>query len=222
MTMHRATVANGVHEILSEIAFPVVISSFGACEVTHRPKTAVGRVEVLATGVIALPSPSERGQKGPTRVDVPAGDISFSTAPSLGRGDLGAPAPTAVSPTDLLLTEQADVDLRAEGHTPEEGFASADGVPRAEEHAPAGAPQPVDTGSPRVEDVPLPEAAPQLHERIRAVLHRHEAIWSSQALGAIKAIRHHIELSPGAKPVRVPPRRAGPKSCKAEAAEIER
>jgi len=47
-------------------------------------------------------------------------------------------------------------------------------------------------------------------------------MWSGQALGAIKATRHHIELTPEAKPVRVPPRRAGPKAREAEAAEIER
>ena len=47
-------------------------------------------------------------------------------------------------------------------------------------------------------------------------------MWSGQALAAIKATQHHIELSRGAKPVRVPPRRAGPKAREAEAAEIER
>jgi len=44
MTMHRATVANEVHEILPDIAFPVVISNLGDCEVTLRPEMAVGRV----------------------------------------------------------------------------------------------------------------------------------------------------------------------------------
>jgi len=47
-------------------------------------------------------------------------------------------------------------------------------------------------------------------------------MWSGQALGAIKATRHHIELTPGANPVRVPPRQAGPKAREAEAAEVER
>jgi len=62
MTMYRATVANGVHETLPDIAFPVVISNFGDCEVTLRPKTVIGRVEVLTTGVIALPArPSADG-----------------------------------------------------------------------------------------------------------------------------------------------------------------
>ena len=79
----------------------------------------------------------------------------------------------------------------------------------------------MDTGPPRVADVPLPEAAPHLHERFRAVLHKHEAMWSGKALSAIKATRHHIELTLGAKPVRVPLQRAGPKAREAEAAEIE-
>jgi len=51
MTMYRATVANGVHEILPDIAFLVVISIFEDCQVTHRPKTAVGRVEAEAAEV---------------------------------------------------------------------------------------------------------------------------------------------------------------------------
>jgi len=70
-------------------------------------------------------------------------------------------------------------------------------------------------------DAPLPEALPHLHDRIRAVLRRHEAMWSGQALGAFKATRHHMELTPGAKSVRVPTRQAGPKALEAEAAEVE-
>jgi len=98
-----------------------------------------------------------------------------------------------------------DEDPRAAGHVSEGGVArvkeDAEGAgPSAE-----GAPQPRHSGPPRVEDVPLREAEPQLHERIRTVLHRHKAMWSGQAMGAIKATRHHIELAPGAKPVRVPP-----------------
>ena len=64
MKMHRATVANGVFAILPDIAFPVVISSFEDWEVLLRPKTAVGRVYVLATGVITFPSPAARGRAG--------------------------------------------------------------------------------------------------------------------------------------------------------------
>ena len=77
MTMYRATVANGVHEILPDIAFPVVISNFGDCEVTLRPKKAIGRVEVLKTGVIALPARPSAGCGDPVRVDVPARDPFF-------------------------------------------------------------------------------------------------------------------------------------------------
>ena len=220
--MHRATFANGVHEILPEIASPVVISNFGDCEVTIRPKTAVGRVEVLATGVIVFPSPATRGRAGPTRINVPADNPSFCTAPSPRVGGRATPAPTAAGPTDPLCTVQGDEDARASGHVPEGGVARVEEDPRGAGPSPAGAPQPGHTGPPRVKDVPCPEAEPELHERIRAVLHLHEAIWSGQALGAIKATRHHIELAPGAKPVRVPPRRAGPKARDAEAAEIER
>jgi len=222
MTMHRATVANGVHEILLDIAFLVVISNFGDCEVTLRPKTAVGPVEVLATGIIALPSPAARGRAGPTRIDVPEENPSFCAAPSLSLGDRATPTPAAVGPTDPLCMVQEGEDPRVAGHVPQGGAAWVEEDPRGEGPSPAGAPEPGHTGPPRVEDVPLPEAEPELQDRIRAMLHRNEAMWSGQALGAIKATRNHIELSPGAKPVRVPPRRAGPKARQAAAAEIER
>ena len=204
MTMHRATVANGVHEILPDIAFPVVLSNFGDCEVTLRPKTAVGRVEVLATGVIALPSPADTGRDGPTRVEVPVDKPSFCAARSPGGGGRASPAPSAGDPTELLLSDQAGEVPRTEGHIPAEEPEATDEGPGTEGHTPAGTPGGADTGPPRVADVPLPEAAPHLRERIRAVLHKHEAMWSGQALGAIKATRHHKELTPGAKPVRVP------------------
>ena len=104
VTMHRATVAIGVHEILPDIAFPVVISNFGDSEVTLRRKTAVGRVEVQATGVIAFPSPAARGRAGPTRIDVPADNSSFCAAPSTSVGGRATPAPTAAGPTDPLCS----------------------------------------------------------------------------------------------------------------------
>jgi len=158
--MHRATVAHGVHEILPDIAFPVVISNFGDCEVTLRPKTAVGRVEVLATGVIALPSPAARGRAGPTRIDIPADDPSFCAAPSPTVGNRATPAPTAAGPTDPLCTVQEDEDPRAAGHVPDRDAARVEEDPRGAGPSPAGAPQPGHTGPPRVEDVPLPEAEP--------------------------------------------------------------
>jgi len=204
MTMYRATVANGVHEILPDIAFPVVISNFGDCEVTLRPKTAIGRVEVLTTGVIALPARPSADGGGSVRVDVPARDPSFCAPRPADAGAAAELAPTAAVDGALLVAEPTTGRGRLEGDFPEE------------------APEPPAPNPPRVADVPLPEAPPHLHERIRAVLRRHEAMWSGQALGAIKATRHHIELTPGAKPVRVPPRRAGPKAREAEAAEVER
>jgi len=221
MTMHRATVANGVHEILPDIAFPVVLSTFGACKVTLCPKTAVGRVEVLTTCVIALPSPADAGRDGPTRVEVSADDPSFCAARSPSGGGRASPAPSAGDPTEMLLSNQAGEGPPTEGHIPAEKPEATGEGPRTEGHTLAGTPGALDTGPPRVADVPLPEAAPHLHERIRAVLHKHEAMWSGQALGATKATRHHIELTLGAKPVRVPLQRAGPKARAAEAAEIE-
>jgi len=117
---------------------------------------------------------------------------------------------------------EEDEEPRASGHIPKGSAARVEEDARGAGPSPAGAPQPKHTGPPRVEDVPLPEAEPELHERIRAVMQRHESMWSGQALGALMATRHHIELAPGAKPVRFPPLRAGPKAREAEAAEIER
>jgi len=204
MTMYRATVANGVLEILPDKAFPVVISNFGDCEVTLHPQTAVGRVEVLNTGVIAVPARPSAGGGWPMRVDVPACDPSLCGFHPADAGTPVVPISTAAARGDLLMAETSAGADGPEGDPPKEG------------------PEPAAPSPPRVADVPLPEAPPHLHDGIRAVLRRHEAMWSGQALGAIKATRHHIELTPGAKPVCVPPRRAGPKAREAESVEVER
>ena len=203
MFMYRATVINEVQEILPDIAFPVVISNFGDCEVTLRPTTAICRVEVLNTGVIALPARPSAGGGGPMRVDVPARDPSFCGSRPADEGSPAVPLPTAAVHGDLLMAELPEGAGGPEGDPPEE------------------APEPAAPSPSRVSDVPLPEAPPHLHDRIRAMLRRHEAMWSGQALDALKATMHHNELTPGAKPVRVPPRRAGPKAREAEAAVVE-
>lgn len=55
LTTHRATVANGVHDILAGVSFPVVVSNFGAGPFQLRAKANLGYIEPLSTGVIALP-----------------------------------------------------------------------------------------------------------------------------------------------------------------------
>jgi len=162
------------------------------------------QVEVLNTGVIALPARPSAGGGGPMRVDVPARDPSFCGVHPADAGTPVVTTPTATARGDLLMAEPP---------------VGADGP---EKDPPKEGPEPAAPSPPHVADVPLPKAPPHLHDRIRAVLRRHEAMWSVQAMGVIKATRHHIEITPGAKPVRVPPRRAGPKAREAEAAEVER
>jgi len=163
MTMYRGTVANGVHEILPDIAFPVVISNFGVCEVTLRPKTAIGRVDVLSTGVIALPAHPSAGGGDSVRVDVPARDPSICAPRPADAGASAAPAPAAAVDGALLVAE------------PTTGTGGLEGDP------PGEVPEPSAPSPPRVADVLLPEAPPHLHERIWAVLRRHATMWSGQA-----------------------------------------
>jgi len=73
-----------------------------------------------------------------------------------------------------------------------------------------------------VEDVDLPDADPALHTRIRHMLGQHQAMWTGQALGVIKATQHRIDLNARARPVRFAPRRAGHTAREAETAEVKR
>jgi len=73
-----------------------------------------------------------------------------------------------------------------------------------------------------VEDVDLPDADPALHTRIRNMLAQHQAMWTGQALGVIKATQHRIDLNAGAWPVRFAPRRASHTAREAETSEVKR
>jgi len=73
-----------------------------------------------------------------------------------------------------------------------------------------------------VEDVDPLDADPALQTRIRHMLGQHQAMWTGQALGVIKATQHRIDLNAGARPVRFAPRRAGLTTREAETAEVKR
>jgi len=73
-----------------------------------------------------------------------------------------------------------------------------------------------------VEYVDLPDADPALHTRIRRMMGQHQAMWTGQAPGVIKATQHRIDLNDGARPVRFAPLRAGHTARKAEKAEVKR
>ena len=60
---------------------------------TLRPETAIGRVEVLKTGVIALPARSSAGYGDPVRVDVPARGPSFCAPRPADAGGLDGTRP---------------------------------------------------------------------------------------------------------------------------------
>ena len=78
-----------------------------------------------------------------------------------------------------------------------------------------------DEGKLSVEDIDLSTVPREFHEEIREMLRKHEDMWSGH-LGEIGAVRHRIEVQVGAKPIAVPPFRAGPKQRELEIAEVER
>lgn len=72
-----------------------------------------------------------------------------------------------------------------------------------------------------VNDIPLDEVKEKHHAKIRAMLRKHESMWSGH-LGAIKATEHRIELSQGAQPVRQAPYRSGLKQRDYAKSEIDK
>lgn len=60
------------------------------------------------------------------------------------------------------------------------------------------------------DDIDLSGVDKSYHKRIRAMLRKHESMWSAQ-LGEIKITEHRIDLKPGSRPFKAQPRRSGPK-----------
>jgi len=54
-TTDGVTIANGVHDIVPGLSFPVIVTNFGAREVILRQRANVGYVELLTKGVVQVP-----------------------------------------------------------------------------------------------------------------------------------------------------------------------
>ena len=72
-----------------------------------------------------------------------------------------------------------------------------------------------------VDEIDLSQVDSRFHGRIRAMLKRHASMWSGK-LGEINITEHAIDLKPDARPIAVPPYRAGPKTRELEQAEVDR
>ena len=71
------------------------------------------------------------------------------------------------------------------------------------------------------EEVDLNHLTPQEREKVFRVLGKHRSMWDGR-LGHAHATSHRIDLIPGAKPVHVPPYRAGARAREAESTEVQR
>jgi len=165
-TTHGVTIANGVHDIVPGLSFPVIVTNFGAREVILRQKANVGYVELLTTGVVQVP---------------PGGPPGTPAAPA---------SPPATAAEGVVAAVSSTGDDSAAGRSPDPATASGGAAatparPRdpGEESALAVAALPA--SPPQVEDVDLPDVDPTLHTRIRRMLDQHKAMSTGQALGVI-------------------------------------
>jgi len=202
-TKHGVTIANGVHDIVPGLSFPVIVTNFGAREVILRQRANVCYVKVLTTGDVQVPH-------GAPHETLPAPAVKTAAA---AEGVVGAVLGTWCDPTpgrgpDTTAPADGGPATPARPRDPGEG----DALPAA------GAPGPQF----QVEDVELPDTDPALLARIRRMLGKHKAMWTGQARGVIKATQHRIDLTAGARPVRFAPRRAGHAAQEVEAAKVKR
>jgi len=202
-TTHGVTIANGVHDIVPGLSFPVILANFGAREVILWQRASVGYVELLTTGVVkVLPGARPGAPPAPAFTSATAAEgvvaAVSSTQDDPASGRTPDPATAADSGSAII----------ARPRDPGEGGAVAAAVPPAV--------------PPQVEDVDLPDVDPALHTRIRCMLDQHKTMWKGQALGVIKAIQHRIDLNAGARPGRFAPRCAGQTARGSETAEVKR
>jgi len=158
-TTHGVTIANGVHDIVPELSFPVIVTNLDAREVILRQRANVGYVELLTTGIVQVPH-------GAPHETLPA--PAFTTA-AAAEGVVGAVSGTRCDLTpgrgpDTTAPADGGPAMPARHRDPGEG----DALPAA------GAPVP----QPQVEDVELPDADPALHAHIRRMLDQHKAMWT--------------------------------------------
>jgi len=88
-TTHGVTIANGVHDFVPGLSFPVIVTNFKALEVILRQRANVGYVELLTTGVVQVPH-------GAFHETLPA--LAFTTA-AAAEGAVGAVSGTRCDPT---------------------------------------------------------------------------------------------------------------------------
>jgi len=202
-TTHGIAIANGVHNIVPGLSFPVVVTNFGTREVVLRQRANVGYVELLTTGVVQVPLAALPGTSAAPAFTTPTSAESVVGAVSATRG---LPGPRRDPGAPVLAG----------------GGAATPARPRDPGEAgplPGGAPP---VAPVHVEDVDLPDADPALHTRIRHMLGQHQAMWTGRALGVIKATQHRIDLNAGARPVPFAPRRAGHTAREVETVEVKR
>jgi len=144
-TTHGVTIANGVHDNVPGLSFPVIVTNFGAREVILRQRANVGYVELLTTGVVQVPH-------GAPHETLPA--PAFTTA-AAAEGVVGAVSGTRCDPTpnrgsDTTAPTDGGPATPARPRDPGE----RDALPAAGATGPP----------PQVEDVELPDADQGLSE----------------------------------------------------------
>jgi len=203
LTTHGETIANGVHDIVPGLSFPVIVANFGTREVFLRQRASFGYVELLTTGGVQVPRAAPTG----------ASAVPAFTTPTTMKGVVGAVTGTRDPPgpggdSGAAVTAGGGAATPARPRDPGEAGPSQGGAP------------PV--ASAHVEDVDLPDANPALHTRVRHMMGQHKAMWTGQAMGVIKATQHRIDLNSKARPVRFAHHRAGQTARGAETAEVKR
>ena len=74
--------------------------------------------------------------------------------------------------------------------------------------------------SPPMDAVPLDHLPAHVRGQVRTMLAPYAGMWDGK-LGEVRATEHRIELTPGAKPFRCQPYRAGPRAREAEQASVD-
>lgn len=100
MTSQRVSIANGVHDSIRGVSFPVFISNFGETAVTLRPKANARYVEILASGVIRM-------MKGDEEYPRPGVECFAQPSPRAG---MPAPNPEPGSPIVGALDSRGAAD----------------------------------------------------------------------------------------------------------------
>lgn len=128
---------------------------------------------------------------------------------------LALPAPTKV------FTVNVDPGAKTSSTAPKVGLAQVltddDSLARLAARVPES---PAEPDSVTMDDVKLDHLANTEQDRVRTMLREFEGMWQGQ-LGNVSVTEHRIDLEPDARPVRLPPHRAGHKAREVEKAEVD-